>query len=132
MSVEVFCYRLGKSQLPQNDKKWMPRWMVAFAEGAAKSIEGNLVIERQAVLDFRIRIKSGGAPAWQRLQALLAVEWYQELVLDSASVDMSEFCTGLLKLVAREKNSGTTSDGGMPGEVDSREPMPIQSLRCIA
>jgi hypothetical protein len=34
MSVEVFCFRLGKTQLAAADKKWMPLWLEKYASTA--------------------------------------------------------------------------------------------------
>jgi integron integrase len=134
MSVEVFCYRLGKSQLHENDKKWMPSWLEAYAVEAAKTADGNLVIEHQATLNFLIRLKAGGTPAWQRLQAMRTLEWYQSIVLETDQVDFAEFRIGLQKMAARERNLGAVAGEGMAGEgmvgeIDPKEPIPMQALR---
>ena len=68
MSVEVFCYRLGKTQLTAADKKWMPKWLEKYASTSAKLADWNLVLTRESVFDFLVKMKSGGTPAWQRLQ----------------------------------------------------------------
>jgi len=52
MSVEVFCYRLGKTQLTAADKKWMPKWLGKYASTSAKLADGNLVLTRESVFDF--------------------------------------------------------------------------------
>ena len=82
MSVEVFCYRLGKTQLAAADRKWMPLWLEKYASTATRSADGSLVLTRESVFDFLVKLKKGGTPAWQRLQAARTLEWYQKLLLD--------------------------------------------------
>jgi len=146
MSVEVFCYRLGKTQLSAADKKWMPKWLEQFAATAVKSAEGNLTLTRESVLGFLVKLKSEGTPAWQRLQVARTLEWYQKLILDSGSVDFSEFIKGLLLLAAREKQTRQGERAGLglnrrepeieglpgeglPGLIDEAEPSAVQALR---
>jgi hypothetical protein len=40
MSVEVFCYRLSKTQVPAKDKMEMPRWLEKYATTANKVAHG--------------------------------------------------------------------------------------------
>ncbi len=146
MSVEVFCYRLGKTQLAAADKKWMPKWLEKYASTAVKTADGNLVLTRESVFDFLVKMKKGGTPAWQRLQAARTLEWYQKLILDGGSVDFGEFIKGLLLLAAKEKQTqqtekaglglirATTEIEGLPGEglpglIDKTEPRAVQELR---
>ncbi len=46
MSVEVFCYRLGKTPLTAVDKKWMPLWLEKYASTSVKNADGNLVLTK--------------------------------------------------------------------------------------
>lgn len=105
MSVEVFCYRLGKTRVSVADKKWMPKWLEIYASTSAMSASGNLILTRESVFGFLVKLKGGGTPAWQRLQAARTLEWYQKLVLDNGPVDFSEFIKGLLLLAAKEKQA---------------------------
>jgi integron integrase len=146
MSVEVFCYRLGKTQVAAADKKWMPLWLEKYASTSVKTADGNLVLTRESVLDFLVKLKKGGTPAWQRLQATRTLEWYQKLLLDGGPVDFSEFIKGLLFLAAKEKQAkqGENAGGGverrpaeieglpgegLPGLIDETELVAVQELR---
>ncbi len=55
MSVEVFCYRLGKTQVRAADKKWMPLWLEKYASTSVKTANGNLVLTRESVLHFLVK-----------------------------------------------------------------------------
>ncbi len=146
MSVEVFCYRVGKTQVAAADKKWMPKWMEKYASTAVTSADGNLILTRESVFGFLVTLKKGGTPAWQRLQAARTLEWYQKLILDGGSVDFGEFIKGLLLLAAKEKqtqqgektrcglNARAAEIEGLPGEglpglIDKTEPLAVQELR---
>ena len=140
MSVEVFCYRLAKAQLSQNDKKWMPKWLEKYAAKAEKQANGCLIVSQESVLNFLVRLKQGATPAWQRLQAMRTLEWYQTLVLESSTVDFREFRKGLRLLERRERmakanvNGDSTEQDVVPGEgseglIDESEPVPVQNFR---
>ena len=60
MRVEVFCYRLGKTQLTAADKKWMAKWLEKYASTSVKLADGNLVLTRESVFDFLVKL--GGWP----------------------------------------------------------------------
>lgn len=125
----------------------MPKWLESYASTSVKSADGNLILTRESVFGFLVKLKGGGTPAWQRLQAARTLEWYQKLVLDGGSVDFSEFIKGLHLLAAKEKQAKDNGDGfgfpsgskaaqieGMPGEgqaglIDESEPLAVQELR---
>ena len=75
MPVEQFCFRLGKSQIHPNDKKWMPQWLEEYSKvlGLGKAVA--LPVTEQGVLTFLRSLRDRGVPAWQRLQAARSVEW---------------------------------------------------------
>lgn len=146
MSVELFCYRLAKSQLSEADKKWMPKWLEKYAASARQSTDGKLFLSRDSVFSFLVKLKNGGTPAWQRLQAARTLEWYQNLVFNNQAVDFQEFIKGLSLLAAKESQSqifelpdmpsrdenaefvGIPGEG-LPGLIDAAELQAIQNLR---
>jgi len=113
MSLEVFCYRLGKTQLTAADNKSMPKWLEKYTSTSANLADGNLVPTRKSVFDFLVKLKSSGTPAWQGLQAAGTLEWYQKLILDGGSVDFSEFIKGLLLLAAKEQQTNQSEKAGL-------------------
>lgn len=146
MSVELFCYRLAKSQLSEADKKWMPKWLEKYAASARQSTDGKLFLSRDSVFSFLVNLRNGGTAAWQRLQAARALEWYQNLVHNNQTVDFREFIKGLSLLAAKETQSqifelpdmpsrnehsefvGIPGEG-LPGHIDAAELQAIQNLR---
>jgi len=136
MSVEQFCFRLGKSQIHPNDKKWMPPWLEEYAKGLGSGQAVALPVTEEGVLAFLRSLRDRGVPAWQRLQAARSVEWYQELVLQRREVDFGGFKRKLGELAEVEKRtggSGSTGDGiageGLPSLIDPKEPAAVRLLR---
>ena len=91
MSVEQFCFRLGKSQIHPNDKKWMPPWLEEYAKGLGLGQAVVLPVTEEGVLAFLRSLRDRGVLAWQRLQAARSVEWYQEPVLQRREADFGGF-----------------------------------------
>ncbi len=147
MSVELFQQRLAKSQLAPNDIRWMPHWVREFSHLHPSG--GSLIaFASQDVEAFLRSLRDRNVPAWQRLQAARALEWYQLLVLDSALVDFSFFKTKLAERAELEARMGKGLHGygasqtiepgspavvmgeGTPGLISPAEPVPIQKLRA--
>jgi len=79
MSVDRFCNLFPRAKFGNADKKWFPRWLKRYssfinAEG------GQLSVSREQVIAFSQALHDNGVFAWQRLQAVRAVEAYQNLV----------------------------------------------------
>ena len=142
MSRELFRHRLSRVQVHPNDLKWMPVWLDEYARPQATVAGQELVVETETVLAFLRGLRDRGAPAWQRLQAVRSVEWYQALVLQRTDVDFAPFKQKLGELAEAEKRSGVESKPGegfagegfagegLPGEIDPGEPEAIRAMRA--
>lgn len=138
MSLALFCQRLGRVEISLNDRRWMPRWLDQYASQAVGSAGENLPVTEERVLSYLRGLRDAGVPAWQRLQAARAVEWYQALVLERADVDFARFKEKLGFIAERERRFGTfdgEADPGMPGEgqigeLEPTEPEPVRALRA--
>lgn len=137
MSVEQFRARLSRVQIHPNDLKWMPSWLTEYALSQSLDASAPLVVDEQTVLTFLRSLRDRRVPAWQRLQAARAVEWYQSLVLDRTDLDFGSFKRKLGELAQREKRAGVleTCGPGLPGEgaaglLDPSEPSAVRSLRA--
>jgi hypothetical protein len=134
MSIPLFKERLGSAQVATNDAKYMPQWLREYAALGPVPVDGNLAIDEDRVLRFLRSLRDRHVPAWQRLQAARALEWYQALVLRSNGVDFSRFKLKLGELAERERRCGGSLEGSIPGEgaagrMDPNEPAPVVQLR---
>ncbi len=137
MSIPVFIERLKQVQIHPNDFEWMPKWLRLYSTYLNLSPE-RLEISESLLLQFLRRLRDQGAPAWKRLQAARALEWYQSLVLAQSLVDFAPFKLKLAELANVEKRAGESLNNheehgvpgeGLPGIIDPNEPQPIQAMR---
>lgn len=135
MSVGKFCRLLHDSRYGKNDRKWFPRWIRRYAPEATV-VHGNLAVDEEIVVAFSRSLRDSGTPAWQRLQAVRAVEAYRDLVLCAKKPCLASMKTTLSRAAERERDSGTGS--GAPGvrdelhligRIDPDEPAVVQELR---
>ncbi|QDV22268.1 integron integrase [Aureliella helgolandensis] len=64
----------------------------------------NLPINRNSVVKFSQSLLKNGAPAWQRLQAVRALECYRDRVLQRSEPDLTDVILTLTQLARRERN----------------------------
>jgi hypothetical protein len=134
MSVEMFQSRIRQSQLPHNDRQWMPKWIGEYASFIAAGSHCELELTVDQVLAFLRSLRDRRTHAWQRLQAARALEWYQSLVLHRNVVDFAPFKSKLTQVAAREQRN-ESSEGAIPGEgdagtIDPEEPKPVRAMRA--
>ena len=75
MSIAKFRHQLASEPFAPADKEWFPRWMQRFAESLG-SPGGDLTVTEPQVIAFLRSLRDSKTPAWQRLQAVRAVEAY--------------------------------------------------------
>ena len=135
MSVGKFCQLLHDSKYGKNDKEWFPRWIRRYAAGV-KPAQVKLPVTEVDVITFSRSLKDSGTPAWQRLQAVRAVEAYRDLVLQTDAPRLNDIKIKLGRLADQERELGTGS--GTPGiddekkligQIDPNEPAVIQEMR---
>ena len=78
---------------------------------------------------------ASGAPAWQRWQAVRAVECYRDIVLKRSDPDLSEIVAALARLGKRERNINLDEPpteqelAQLRGKINRNEPPLIQTMR---
>jgi hypothetical protein len=77
----------------------------------------DLPVNEHSVIKFSRSLLASGAPAWQRWQAVRAVECYRDFVLKKTAPDLSGIIATLAKLGRRERN------------INRGEPELIQTMR---
>ena len=123
MSVDTFCRLLHGTKLGKNDKKWFPKWLRRYAE-TVPSVDGNLPVTEAEVIRFSRSLLASNTPAWQRLQAVRAVEAYRNLVLRSQRPSLEPIRRKLSRLAARgrEDRPGVRDERHLVGVIDPNEP----------
>ncbi len=136
MSVARMNVVIRRSKLAEKDKTWFLRWGESFARFQNAKPHQNLVAEPALVIEFLIEQKNRGKTAWQRLQAVRAIEFYRTDVLKQREPTLDEIRQALSKLAERERrddNGGATVDPAaaidLIGRIDPDEHELIQGLR---
>jgi len=133
MSVQAFCQRLQQANYGKNDKKWFPKWIRRYC-AAVNCESGRIEVSLDDVISFLRSLLQNKTPAWQRLQAVRAIEAYRNLVLDSPRPCLLEIKTTLSRLAEKESIPGAqlgfeSSPRDLVGQIDPNEPKIIQQMR---
>ena len=135
MSVRRFCLLLDAAKGGKNDRKWFPRWVRSYAS-SVRVIQDKLSVTEGEVIRFLQSLRDNGTPAWQRLQAVRAIEMYRNLVWKSDQPSLLEIRQTLGRLADRERTMGEGSarlgiaeERQLVGPIDPREPAITQQMR---
>ncbi len=138
MSVGKFSLLLHEAKVGKNDKKWFPKWLRRYAATVAEVQERLPVSEPECdsvLTAVSLQgLRDNGTPAWQRLQAVRAVEMYCNLVLHTDRPALYEIRRTLGPLAVRDRVAGG-DDSAVPneqqlvGRIDTDEPEIIQQMR---
>jgi integron integrase len=101
---------------------------------------GRLPVSVELVKAFSRSLLDSKTPAWQRLQAVRAVEAYRDLVLGTGEPSLGEIRQALQRLAAQESDKAVTGAAGasragvederhLVGIIDPEEPPCLQALR---
>jgi len=136
MSVELFDQRVPATEgIGENDRVWFPRWVRRYSLSFRGGPTKNLPVNRNSAVKFSQALLKNGAPAWQRWQAVRALECYRNLVLQKREPDLSEVILALAKLGRQERNieldAPPTAEelARLRGNINRSEPVPIQTMR---
>ncbi len=136
MSVGEFERRLHGAEYAQNDLKYFPLWIRQYAASVTPE-NGHLPVSVELVKEFLRSLRQSGTPAWQRLQAVRAVEAYRDLVLGAGEPSLGEIRQALQELAEREHDDAADGASGpgvederhLVGMIDPDEPQCLQELR---
>jgi len=90
MSVERFQIVLKLASLDNDDKVWFGRWLRRYAVFLRQPENLPLLVSQQLVKQFCRTLLASEIPAWQRLQAVRAIEFYRNEVLATTDPDLLE------------------------------------------
>lgn len=119
-----------------NDQIWFPRWLRRYGMSFRNGLVKELPVNRHSAIRFSKALLKNGAPAWQRWQAVRAIEAYRDLVLHRSEPDLSDIITTLARLGKRERNVDldvppTAEElAQLRGNTNGGEPTLIQTMRA--
>ena len=135
MSVNRFKTLMNSAKIGKNDRKFFPLWLRRYA-GTVPLQNGLLKIDEESVIAFLRQLLQGGIPAWQRLQAVRAIDFYQQrLAPKDLRANLQDIRKSLSRLADRERTegdglaNGKTDSARLVGRIDPDEPDFIQELR---
>ena len=126
---------LAKESLAENDQVWFPRWIRRYALGFRAGLEKDLPVNESVVIKFSKGLKESGAPAWQRWQAVRAIEHYRNTILEKSEPDLTEIIAVLAKFGRRERNialeAAPTEEelARLRGKMNPQEHLLVQTMR---
>lgn len=123
MSVEKFQALLHRAEYGKNDKKFFPLWVRRYAE-SVQAENGKLPVTVESVTAFSRSLRDHRIPAWQRLQAVRAVEAYRDLVLGTGEPSLREMRRVLQRRAEQERDGGPGEAGGEGASVGVEGPWP--------
>jgi hypothetical protein len=77
MSYKKFKHLLDSSNLPSQDRVWFARWVDRYRRYCRVQPNDPVAISRESVIAFLQQQKARGRQAWQRLQMVKALQFYQ-------------------------------------------------------
>ena len=130
MSTHEFERAVKVEQLSKASKVWFPRWIGRFAAYVKCAGDAPIRVEQEQVIHFLRMLRDKKVPAWQRLQAVEAIECYLTIVLGDKSWPLKDVRLKLTELAQRERNSGlpTARDQDV-GRIDRCELAVLQDMR---
>jgi len=133
MPGDVFRCGLQAAGLGKNDRKWLPIWMEKYMGFHGFPASGDVEITAGRAVAFLKDLRSRTVPAWQRLQAVRALQQYSRLVLHTTCPPLNDIRRTLAGLAAREKHGAfRTQTPDQSHGISPTEPEPVQMLRrCL-
>ncbi len=123
------------NKVSENDEVWFPRWVRRYAMSFRNGLIDNLPVNRNSVVKFSKSLLKNGAPAWQRLQGVRALECYRNLVLERSEPDLSDVILTLTRLARLERDGDIYAPPTeeelkqLHGNINRGEPPLIQTMR---
>lgn len=133
MSIELFLQRLSNESLGKSDKQWFPKWICRYGSHVGVK-DGQLPVNEDLVIGFSRSLLANRMPAWQRLQAVRAVQAYDRILTGKTQAFFFDVIRKLGQIAAREKDAGVPENSPpdpteLIGIIDPNEPNIIQQTR---
>ncbi len=119
------------SKLSDSQKDWFPRLVRQFVSHSQQNPNQNLDCSRAVVEPFLRHLKQSGKTAWQRLQALEAIQFYASTLPGGGDPALKEMHALLVAAKQRESAAGGSNANQTP-EIDPQllyaQPGPVGQL----
>ena len=115
MSAARFGVAIKRLELAKADRVWFPRWVKSYASWTKSTGDARLVVAEKPITEFLRNLRDSGTPAWQRLQAVRAIELYRNAVLRQSEPCLDHFKSTLQRVAARE-GAGESTTGSLAAE----------------
>lgn len=104
MSIDQFSAVVfsSKRKMGKEDRKWFPIWIRRLAEFQKASSGERLDVSHDSVVAFSIMLRDSGTPAFQRLQAVRASEFYLRAVCHDDQTSFAAITTKLRQIAAND------------------------------
>lgn len=130
---------IAVKQLSENAAKWYPKWFESYVRHhrfhTKDSVE-RVPVTQELLIHFLRQLRDRKIAAWQRLQAVEAIEAYHNIVLRTNLVEFEPIRKKLAELAEKERRSGGSfgpsslvSGEGNDGRIDEDEPKPVIEIR---
>jgi integron integrase len=139
MSVTKFEKMLPLLSLGKKEGAFFLKWVQRYGRWVVQNLgsdrDEDLPVSTEQVIAFCRELLTSKTPAWQRLQAVVAIEAYRDSVLQTRRPCLQEITGTLRQLAAKEGALGydtvvTAADQQrMVGIIDKNEPAVIQEAR---
>jgi len=110
MSARRFAAIIASLKLSRDEQKWFPLWIFKFASSRNFTRSEQLTLDLDSVIDFSRGLRDGDVPAWQRLQAVRAIDCYRKSILQSDEPRLGKVLAKLQQISMAERNSGHPLD----------------------
>jgi integron integrase len=135
MTLTLLRRAVHSANLHDHDRAWYPQWIQQYARFLKSDASQDLAVAHHTTIAFLQQLKARQRPAWQRLQAVRAIEFYRNQVLKASEPSLSDIREKLAELATREQVSAAQNPTNPPsnehlvGVIDSQQPLLIQQLQ---
>jgi len=134
MSIQRFLTVLKSAQLTEADQVWFGRWITRYAVFLRQEKADRLEVSEQIVISFGRSLLANNVAAWQRLQAVRAIEFYRSEILQSDQPDLLTIKQALQRRAASEGGQAIEltekEKKELVGVIHPKEPLWIQKMRA--
>ena len=109
MLISEFSDRISSNsaKVSKVNQHWFPKWIRRFSTFVDERPGGIDAVNFEAVVKFSQQLRDTGIPAWKRLQAIEAIDCYQNLMpVSFAKVDLRAMKQKLTQIAGAEQRGG--------------------------